>query len=58
VGARFQWIEVNAQHAFLRDEGPRYDPALARLCFGFVHELFHRRLGGDVGQVSDLPSSH
>ena len=45
VNATFQWIEVNAQHAFLRDEGPRYDPGLARLCFGFVHELFHRRLG-------------
>jgi carboxymethylenebutenolidase len=44
VGARFQWIEVNAQHAFLRDEGARYDPALARLCYGFVLELFHRRL--------------
>jgi len=40
----FQWIEVNAQHAFLRDEGPRYDPALARLCFGFAFELFYRRL--------------
>ena len=27
VGANFQWHEVNGQHAFLRDEGPRYDPA-------------------------------
>jgi carboxymethylenebutenolidase len=44
VGANFQWIEVNGQHAFLRDEGPRYDAALARLCFEFVLELFHRRL--------------
>jgi carboxymethylenebutenolidase len=44
AGARFQWIEVNGQHAFLRDEGPRYDPALARLCYGFVFELFHRAL--------------
>lgn len=41
---RFQWIEVNGQHAFLRDEGPRYDPALSRLCFDFVLELFHRCL--------------
>jgi len=49
VGAKFQWIEVNGQHAFLRDEGPRYDASLARLCFGFVHELFHRRLhAGDA----------
>jgi carboxymethylenebutenolidase len=45
VGARFQWIEVNGQHAFLRDEGPRYDGALARLCYEFVFELLHRRLG-------------
>jgi len=45
VGARFQWIEVNGQHAFLRDEGPRSDPALARLCYEFVFELFHRTLG-------------
>jgi len=44
VGANFQWIELNAQHAFLRDEGPRYDPALSRLCFNFVFELFGRRL--------------
>ena len=49
VGARYQWLEVNAQHAFLRDEGPRYDPALAYRCYGLVLELFHRRLGsGDV----------
>ncbi len=44
VGALFQWIEVNGQHAFVRDEGPRSDPALARLCYEFVLELFHRRL--------------
>lgn len=44
VGANFRWVEVNAAHAFLRDEGPRYDPALARVCYEFVFELFHRRL--------------
>jgi carboxymethylenebutenolidase len=48
VKACFQWIEVNGQHAFLRDEGPRYDAALAGLCLDFAFELFHRRLhGGD-----------
>jgi carboxymethylenebutenolidase len=48
VGALFTWHEVNAAHAFLRDEGPRYDPALALQCLGLVFELFHRRLhGGD-----------
>src|SRR6516162_2658230 len=29
TGVFYQWHEFNAQHAFLRDEGPRYDPALA-----------------------------
>jgi carboxymethylenebutenolidase len=46
---QFQWHEVNGAHAFLRDEGPRYDPALAYRCYGLVFELFHRRLGwGDL----------
>lgn len=31
VGADFEWHEFNAAHAFLRDEGPRYNPALARV---------------------------
>jgi carboxymethylenebutenolidase len=49
VGARFTWVEVNGAHAFMRDEGPRYDPALAYKCWGMVLELFHRRLGwGDL----------
>jgi carboxymethylenebutenolidase len=46
VGTVYQWHEVNAQHAFLRDEGPRYDPALASHCLGLVIELFGRCLGG------------
>ncbi|MDP9169340.1 MAG: dienelactone hydrolase family protein [Acidobacteriota bacterium] len=44
AGVNFQWIEVNGQHAFLRDEGPRYDASLAKLCLEFVLELFHRKL--------------
>ena len=40
----FQWIELNGAHAFMRDEGYRYDPALAHLCYGWVFELLHRRL--------------
>ncbi len=44
VGADFQWLEVNGAHAFMRDEGYRYDPALAYHCYGLVFELFHRRL--------------
>jgi carboxymethylenebutenolidase len=41
----FSWHEVNGQHAFVRDEGHRYDPVLAGQCLGMTLELFHRRLG-------------
>jgi carboxymethylenebutenolidase len=44
VGANFQWFEVNGAHAFLRDEGYRYDPSLARLCLGLALDLFDRNL--------------
>jgi carboxymethylenebutenolidase len=44
VGANFTWHEVNAAHAFIRDEGPRYDPELTLQCWGLVFDLFHRRL--------------
>ena len=44
AGAHFQWHECNAANAFLRDEGPRYDPAAARICYGMVLELFTRTL--------------
>ena len=37
---RFTWHEFNAAHAFLRDEGPRYDPALALLSYRMMIELF------------------
>jgi carboxymethylenebutenolidase len=45
VNALYTWREVNGQHAFLRDEGPRYDPELAYQGYGLVFDLFHRRLG-------------
>ncbi|MSQ69745.1 MAG: dienelactone hydrolase family protein [Betaproteobacteria bacterium] len=49
AGVNFQWHEFNAAHAFLRDEGPRYDPAVAQICYGMALELFKRRLGeGDL----------
>ena len=44
VGATYTWHEHNAQHAFLRDEGPRYDPALALLSYRQVADLFTRLL--------------
>lgn len=44
VGAVYVWHEVNAQHAFLRDEGPRYDPALFVTTTGWALDLFGRVL--------------
>jgi carboxymethylenebutenolidase len=41
---RYTWHEFNAEHAFLRDEGPRYDSAAAELCFALATELFRRAL--------------
>ena len=40
TGRLFSWHEVNAAHAFLRDEGPRYDPALALLSYRLVLDHF------------------
>lgn len=46
----YQWLEFNAAHAFLRDEGPRYNPVLAQQCYLIALELFKRKLGdGDLG---------
>lgn len=44
AGVNFTWHEFNGEHAFMRDEGPRYDPALAHGLLGFVFELLSRRL--------------
>ncbi|MEO8036168.1 MAG: dienelactone hydrolase family protein [Acidobacteriota bacterium] len=41
---RFSWHEVNGEHAFMRDEGARYDAEMARLSMGIALELFHRTL--------------
>jgi carboxymethylenebutenolidase len=40
----YTWHEWNAQHAFLRDEGPRYDPALAMTGLRMAIDLFTRSL--------------
>lgn len=44
AGTNFQWHEFNGAHAFVRDEGPRYDPVLAGQGFALSLELFARRL--------------
>lgn len=49
LGTHLTWHEVNGAHAFMRDEGPRYDPELARAMYGLTFDLFHRKLGeGDL----------
>lgn len=54
VGVKYTWIEVNGAHAFMRDEGPRYDPALAHKCIDWTLEIFHRKLGwGDLAAEPD-----
>jgi len=45
AGITFTWHEFNGQHAFMRDEGHRYDPELAHLCYRMTIDLFKRRLG-------------
>jgi len=52
ANSNFTWHEFNGQHAFLRDEGPRYDAALAMQSYAMALELFKRKLGeGDLPAV-------
>lgn len=51
-GVVFSWYEVAwAQHAFIRDElsKGRYDPAISKICFEILLELFGRTLKVDLG---------
>ncbi|KAF9531968.1 dienelactone hydrolase [Crepidotus variabilis] len=45
------FIEVQAQHAFIRDESSkgRWDAALTRSLFAFMMEVFERTVGRDLG---------
>lgn len=45
------FIEVQAQHAFIRDEHSkgRWDAALTRSLFSFMMEVFERTVGRDLG---------
>ncbi|KAF9430018.1 hypothetical protein BGZ94_008678 [Podila epigama] len=57
------FLEVQAQHAFIRDElsKGRYDAAIAKVCFELLLELFHRNLHLNLGarkgklNTKDLP---
>lgn len=42
----FTWHEFHGTHAFMRDEGERYDPSLSLQCYGLALDLFRRRLRG------------
>jgi carboxymethylenebutenolidase len=44
LNLKFAWHEVNGAHAFMRDEGPRYDPELALHLYREALDLFHRKL--------------
>jgi carboxymethylenebutenolidase len=49
LNTKLNWIEVNGAHAFLRDEGIRYDPEHAHALMGLAFDFFHRRLAqGDL----------
>lgn len=52
VGTPFTWHEFNGAHAFMRDEGYRYDPELALHCYQLALGLFRRKLG-----EGDLPAA-
>ncbi|KAL2912061.1 hypothetical protein HK105_208490 [Polyrhizophydium stewartii] len=60
AGVTFSWYELQAQHAFIRDElsKGRYDPAVASHCFQMLLELFFRKLyidyGPSTGQEMDI----
>ncbi|KKA26672.1 hypothetical protein TD95_001652 [Thielaviopsis punctulata] len=49
----FAW----AQHAFIRDElsKGRYDPAITKVCFEVLLELFGRVLKTDLGEMDNKP---
>lgn len=41
---KFSWHEFNAQHAFMRDEGDRYDAEVAHECYRLASSFFYRSL--------------
>ncbi|ODV84367.1 hypothetical protein CANARDRAFT_201193 [[Candida] arabinofermentans NRRL YB-2248] len=58
AGAKMTFMEIcDAQHAFVRDEFSkgRYDSAITNSCFGFLFELFTRKLQLDLGEPDRAP---
>ena len=44
-GAQHAYLELPGEHAFMRDEGPRYDPEMADRVFAEAISLFRQTLG-------------
>ena len=40
----FTWHEFNGQHAFMRDEGERYDAQLEQICYQLALQMFSRTI--------------
>ena len=57
AGTNFTWHEFNGAHAFLRDEGYRYDPELALTCYQLALALFRRKLGEGDQPVSGIAAA-
>ena len=56
-----QFVEVQAQHAFIRDEHSkgRWDAALTKSLFGLMTEVFERTIARDLGPKGSLaPVAH
>ena len=52
VDISFSWHEFNGAHAFMRDEGYRYDPGAACIVYAMALELFNRKLAeGDISRT-------
>ena len=51
------WHEVNGAHAFLRDEGPRYDPQHALNLVTLALSFFHRTLSTDMKPTTPASSN-
>jgi carboxymethylenebutenolidase len=51
AGVSFTWHEWNVAHAFMRDEGPRYDPELALTCYRLAVDLFRRTLAAPAART-------
>jgi len=53
-GQNLTFLEVQAQHAFIRDEASkgRFDASLTRWCFEMLREVFDRCVVRDLGPRS------